>query len=43
MAAAASVGNVSMQQSQNTIFSKILRKEIPADIVHEDDKVADIE
>ncbi len=39
VAAAASVGNSSTQQLQSTIFAKILRKEIPADIVYEDDKV----
>ena len=37
-AAAAGVGN-SSKPPQPTIFTKILNKEIPADIVYEDDKV----
>ena len=37
-AAAAGVGN-SSEPPQPTIFTKILNKEIPADIVYEDDKV----
>ena len=38
-AAAAEVANASVFP-QTTIFTKILNKEIPADIVYEDDKVA---
>ncbi len=38
--AAVSVGGgVSSVQPQETIFTKILNKEIPADIVYEDDRV----
>ena len=38
-AAAAGVGNSSVPPQPTTIFTKILNKEIPADIVYEDDKV----
>ena len=29
-------------QPQDTIFSKIIRKEIPADIIYEDEKVSEL-